>query len=399
VLQAHATMVSVATADNSVAGRDNSNVLWDRRVLIVGRGSGKVTRDEVKREVVEVASVSVEEVRVRAKAVQLNEYGERVLHLLWRNRVMRGVQLGLIVFAGNTEATRSRRIHTLLADLAEHGFVERVWLPGGGSAAYVLGDIGRAWIKYTAGLQYEVRDQVAILGSRGSKVLHDVLIADFMVPIKLDIERLGGDFQWLVGRDNRDRKAHVTVMWDAYGEITFCNERLAFFVEIDRQTENLARLGEKVEKYHRYYEDGNWSELLGVDEFPEILLVTSGGEQRLANMVGEIGRQLDRVDNEDNLVWLLTNFERLERTVGEMYNPLDAYIWENISCSEDSNNSYNAVMGYDWMVEAIEAEITRLKAQLAESDYAPQQAGLKTRLTQLQAQRKLVAARVRGGGD
>lgn len=273
--------------------------------------------------------------------------------MLWRYRVLRGEHLRQLVFRGNSEATAARRGSTLLAELARQGFVVQVWMPKG-SAAYVLGDIGRAWIRYSEGLKFEPRDQVATLGTKGSKVLHDVLIADFVTPIMLDTEAMGGRLDWRCGRDNLDRDGYKFVQWDAHLDLHIAGTRISFFVEIDRGTEDLAKFGEKVARYAGYQGRGDWKAAMRLAHFPIILVVTSGAEERIMNMADEVAAMSKTYDPHRVLDWRYTTFRRLELAATE--NPLDAVAWGDIS----GGNRYQSMLVYDFLLNAALDEWKRI---------------------------------------
>ncbi len=72
------------------------------------------------------ALVAVDEVLTRARMMGLEERGEKVLKLLWRNRIMRGIHLLARVFCDYSKIMAEKHFYTLTASLRAHGFVERL---------------------------------------------------------------------------------------------------------------------------------------------------------------------------------------------------------------------------------------------------------------------------------
>lgn len=299
-----------------------------------------------------VRKLSAVEVRAQAKAAKLDADGEAALQLLFRYRVLRGEHIRQLVYPGLSDRTSERKGYTLLAGLRRWGFVARVGMPEGGPA-YVLDEFGRAWIRHREGLRSEPRDQVAILGTRGSKALHDVLIGDFMIPLKRDIEGLGGEVTWLCGLDIPDREGYLYVMPDAYLDIELAGEHRRYFLEVDRGTEQLAQFATKVERYAEYRSHGDWR-LLGAGNFPAVLTVTTGttdnadGEKRMRNMrEAALHRAKFRDHNNRNLpTWFFTTFTRIKES--KAHNPLEAFIWTK---AQDDGGHY-ALLTYSKLADA-----------------------------------------------
>lgn len=290
--------------------------------------------------------LSAVEVRAQAKAANLDADGEAVLKLLFRYRVLRGEHIRVLVYPKLGERTSERKGYTLLAGLRRWGFVARIGMPDG-SPAYVLDDFGRAWIRHSEGLRSEPRDQVNILETRGSKVMHDILIGDFMVPLKRDIEELGGMVTWLCGLDIPDRNSYLSVMPDAYVDVELAGHHYRFFLEVDRGTEELTKFAMKVGEYAEYRKHGDWR-LLGAADFPGVLVVTTGttrdsdGERRMLHMreaVLHIAKYRDH-DSRTLPSWFFTTFTRIANSPG--HNPFDAFIWTKAS----NDGGYYALFTY-----------------------------------------------------
>lgn len=281
--------------------------------------------DKAKRSEVVVKSVSPAEVRAHAQAVGLEAHGEAVMRLLFDYRVMYGEHLRQMVYGARSDASMRKHGYTLMANLRRHGFVEKVLMPDK-RAVYVLGDVGRAWVRWTEQLRYEPHDQVAILGTRGSKVQHDVLISQFCVPLVLDLDEIGGSWYW-TNRGTPDREGFKTVMWDAYLDLHLFGWHRHAFLEIDRGTETLNQWFEKVYRYINYFKEGDWKGRLMYSHFPSVWVITSGGEQRIEGLKEATTWPTDQTVKK--IAWRFTSFERI-RNAGYI-NPLAGGVWDSIS--------------------------------------------------------------------
>lgn len=197
------------------------------RYLPEGRPLGIVEQGARRR------GLTVAAVAQRATEAKLDEVGERLLHMLHYYKVLRGRHLRDLLFFGQKESLVKRRGYTLLAALERLEFVREFRLKDG-EGGYVLGAAGRAWLKHYEGLKAEPRDLVSLLGTRGDRTQHDVLISDFMVPIWKDALSLGGQFYWRNIKDNPDPDGYAIVRWDGLGDLAIGGDRYVFFLEADR---------------------------------------------------------------------------------------------------------------------------------------------------------------------
>lgn len=158
---------------------------------------------------------------------------------------------------------------------------------------------------------------------------HTLAIADVRIAVAQAVEELGWEItQWLpethfnqdydlvtLPRERRPRSLKP----DGFFVVKLPNERVsAFFLEVDRATENTRTFETKVRLYVEYLKNGQFKKRYGYKGFRVLTVIASEGRIRLHNLP----RRMSSVSGIQRRFW----FTHLEDVVE--HNPLIEPIWE-----------------------------------------------------------------------
>lgn len=165
-----------------------------------------------------------------------------------------------------TEQLRRLHFHDVrhaqrrLAHLHELRVLERVrppWRHGEGSTPYhwLLGEAGAYLVAAELGVErteLRWRHEGSLALARSPKLAHQIAVNELMSRLAQEAAAAGGALREWWG----ERRLHETLAGklipDAYGRAVIPGEQeLAFLLELDRGTENLARLQAKLDRYER----------------------------------------------------------------------------------------------------------------------------------------------------
>lgn len=328
------------------------------------------------------------EVRQRLRGNWEVARAEQVLEMLGRYKVLRIEHLQQTIWGA--AGLKSSTIATLTAEsigtLTRLDFTEVVRMRGEGlgSGALVLGESGRRLIQVWQGRKKIGGDLAARLGSRGDKLRHDLLISDFMIAIRLDIEQLGGTVEWVdeaqSWRTSGYGHKQGQLQWDALGLSEIAGLRLDWLLELDHNRMELANMRQKVvaycEHYKRQFTTGKWQTELGRAGYPEVLVVTSGGEERLDHLIQEMAARLHELKMDQKIAMSFTTTSRIEqaRASGNAHNPLDAQVWATMNW--ERSNAFGVrednfpIVNYQQLLGELEKKMRKLLADLETAEVA-----------------------------
>ncbi len=286
-----------------------------------GQQPGKVARQ------FEQPTLNAEAVDKRCRDVGSNKLVREVIKAVHAYGPIRADQLLDVIHSvgiGNTID------HSFIQRMSEQGFLAELELQKGWGSAYVLGNTGRCYMLWRMGRRSLPIDRVAMYSPRYSRLDHDVLIADVIVPLMLDIRSLGGKVEWYSAERSPDRGNHYGARWDAYVKGELQGLSFSFVFEADRGTEQESEIKAKVRKYDDYLSRGTWQNALDCSDSLPILVVTTGNEPRLQNMRGAIASGLAEIEYAREQNWVITTVERLDMAAAEgIANPLIAPVWDS----------------------------------------------------------------------
>jgi|GEM_PF-1802147 len=345
---------------------------------------------------------------------------ELLLELVGKYRVLRTEHVREWVWvhkeAGRVSAASSYSLCSEAVGAAvRHGFLQTIRMKGEGrmGSALVLGAAGMERERLRLGLKSAGPNYAAMLGSRGSKLRHDLLISDFMVQSLLDVERLGGQLDWLDHyRDWRmpgygQKKGQL--QWDALGYSEIAGLRLDFYLELDHNRMDLEDMRQKLaayaEHYRQQFETKRWQTATDRKDYPDLLVVTSGGEERLDHLVEQMAGRLKQHKMDGKLAIYCTTTKRIERAVesGRAHNPLAAPVWTSWNWPQGASSTglredHFPLMDYQGLLQGVTKRLERLLGE-AEATNGEARAAVLERLGKVKRTAELVAARVQSGKE
>lgn len=237
---------------------------------------------------------------VHSPAVRRNQ----IVHALARYNVLLGSHLLDLFYAGFTYESAVRLFQREIRTLLDAGWVEAerhrtrsdtIYWPGYWNRVLQAVNGRRRW------------------GNRRLLWDHDLLTADFMTGVVVAARGQDGVADWW---GEYESWLPPEVRPDAIGSVQIGSGRLDFLLEADTGSEVERVVAAKYEQYLSYYFEGNWRRAFSRESYPAVVVVTSGGEGRLHNMVGAVAERMAAAG-----VWLPWYFTTEARMVAAQDEP------------------------------------------------------------------------------
>ncbi len=282
------------------------------------------------------------------KSGRLTARDLRVLRAVWMLGAMTSDQIRRLVFHTLKNETNARRVaNRRLRFLYQEYCLDRIVVSLNQDAIYTLDVQGARIVQMLQ--QAKTRKEIKWSpGSVGQTMLfmdHRLEVAEFAVRMAEAARGRRGTLQWigeamldLTKRDGSRFEPDGMGVLKLNGHVPF-----PFFLEWDRGKEAIGVIGQKMRNYLDYlnYREG-WSSHFS--EFPLLLFVTTGGDERLRNVMVETERQMRQVGaSPDRFVAWMTTQARLDRhgMFGKVWyqagkTPASDMMWEAGSALPDA---------------------------------------------------------------
>ena len=184
-------------------------------------------------------------------ASRLTERDRTIAVDCYEHRVLTTEQLRRLHFG--TARSAQRR----LTELYELRVLDRFrppWVHGEPTPPYhwVLDEAGAHLVAERLGLerrQLRFRHYVALAVASSPKLAHQLEVNEFLTQLAVEARDAGGALREWWGERRGAQALGGIVAPDAYAEVELPGERVAFLLELDRGTEDLARLQAKARRY------------------------------------------------------------------------------------------------------------------------------------------------------
>lgn len=243
-------------------------------------------------------------------------------------RVLQGEQLQALFFG--SQSTASYR----LSRLYQHGFLDRHFLPEMGGLAnspalYTIGKRGLEVLRDTLdggpeGIRRRLGGQeLSVTFLKHTLAINDVRIVitlaarqhGYHLETWLDDAELKADYDYVTVATASGRKKEISLIPDSYFVLQVPQGQACFFLELDRNTMQVARFKTKIQAYQTYVKSGAYEQRFHTRSL-RVLTVTPG-PKRLESL-----KQATENVGGDRLFW----FSTLEALTPETV--LDTPIWQ-----------------------------------------------------------------------
>jgi len=240
---------------------------------------------------------------------QLTKKIQKIIYLVYRFRFLNRIQIQEML--GHKDESR---INKWLAFLTEEQYVGRDYDKTIGKnrmpSVYYLKKAGIRFIKQTynidnAYINKLYREEVISLTTKN----HSLRATDFYLILRRFAKERNAILEYYTKADLAQSEFFERIKPDAYFTFETEKGKRSSFVEIDLETESLAQIRRKMQKYSSYYQSSHWKKQTKL--FPQIISV-SLTQSRMETLRLEIEELFDNSDA-DPLLCKFSTFEHIHQ--------------------------------------------------------------------------------------